>query len=181
MYSASSGSTWAGWRSPTPPNQGGPLRLDPLAEYFDPPLQGYQMVGRNYEPIPALPPERGITSVASELLGLELWMQPEWTPVRPDGGEGMPYVLRLYNPGTDAWLLTPEEEAEARQEAEARVAEAEARAAAEAKARQEAEARVEEAEVQAEEEAKARQEAEARAAALEAELERLRARLSQDE
>lgn len=76
-------------------------------------------MGRNYEPIPFLSGERGIAGLASEVLGLELWM-------RPDGGEGMPYVLRLYDPATDTWLRTPEEEAKARQEAEARAAELEA-------------------------------------------------------
>jgi len=120
--------------------------FDPLAEHFDPPLQGYRLLGRTYEPIPPLSLERGRLGVTSEVLGLELWM-------RPDGGEGMLYVLRLYNPAIDAWLLTPEEEAEARQEAEAR----------------------------AEEEAKARQNAEARVTELEAELERLRAQLSRSE
>lgn len=93
--------------------------FDPLAEYFDPPLQGYRLVGRTYQPIPSLSSERGVLGLFSEVLGLELWM-------RPDGGEGMPYVLRLYDPTAEAWLLTPAEEAEARRQAEARVAELEA-------------------------------------------------------
>ncbi|MFQ5858910.1 MAG: Uma2 family endonuclease [Anaerolineae bacterium] len=134
--------------------------FDPLAEHFDPPLQGYRLVGRGYEPVSASSSEHGILGLVSDVLGLELWMQP-------DGGEGMPYVLRLYDPATDAWLPTPEEEAEGRRKAEARVKQ-------EAEGRRKAEARVER-------EAKARQEAEARMAELEAELERLRSRLSRDE
>ena len=93
--------------------------FDPLAEHFDPPLQGYRLVGRVYEPIPSLSGERGVLGLRSEVLELELWM-------RPDGGEGMPYVLRLYDPATESWLRTPAEEAEARRQAEARIAELEA-------------------------------------------------------
>jgi hypothetical protein len=64
-----------------------------------------------------------VLGLSSQVLGLELW-------ARPDGGKGMPYVLRLYNPANSEWLPTPEEEAEAhRTEAEARRA-AETRAAA---------------------------------------------------
>lgn len=119
--------------------------FDPLAEHFDPPLQGYRLVERTYQPISPLSTGRGILGISSEVLGLELWMQP-------DGGEGMPYALRLYDPAADSWLLTPAEEAEARRQAEARAAE----------------------------EAEARRQAEARAAELEAELERLRAQLDRD-
>jgi len=93
--------------------------FDPLAEHFDPPLQGYRLVGRVYEAISSLSGERGVLGLRSEVLGLELWM-------RADGGEGMPYVLRLYDPATESWLRTPAEEAEARRRAEARIAELEA-------------------------------------------------------
>lgn len=58
--------------------------------------------------------------------GLEPLRKPLWLPY---GGEGMPYVLRLYNPASEAWLLTPEEADKARQAAEARAREAEARVA----------------------------------------------------
>ena len=120
--------------------------FDPQGEYFDPPLQGYRLQERSYEPIPPLSSERGALGLFSEVLKLELWM-------RPNGGEGMPYVLRFYDPASDMWLLSSMEEAEARRQAEARAAQ----------------------------EAEARRRAEARLAELEAELKRLRDQLAQDE
>ncbi len=113
--------------------------FDPGGEYFRPPLQGYRLEGQVYRALEPLDSGRGERGLHSEVLGLELWMQP-------DGGEDMPYVLRLYDPARDAWLPTPEGEAEARRAAEARAAE----------------------------EAVARRTAEARLAELQAELERLR-------
>ena len=128
--------------------------FDPLAEYLDPLLQGYCLEGGVYVRLTPLPGgERGVLGLASRVLNLELW-------ARPDGGEGMPYVLRLYDPQAGIWLPTPAEEAEARRAAEARAAhEAQARRAAEARATYEAQAR---------------RAAEARIAELEAELQRLR-------
>jgi len=102
--------------------------FDPLTSYLAPLLQGYRLEGQDYVRLTALPGgERGVMGLVSQALGLELW-------ARPNGGEGMPYVLRLYDPEAGAWLLTPEEEAEARRAAEARaIQEAEARRAAEAR------------------------------------------------
>lgn len=93
--------------------------FDPHGEYIEPALQGYRLAERTYEPIDPLTSDRGMMGVSSEVLELELWMQP-------NGGEDMPYALRLYNPATGAWLRTPDEEAQARRQAEARVAELEA-------------------------------------------------------
>jgi Uma2 family endonuclease len=115
--------------------------FDPLSEYLRPPLQGLRLVGDEYQPIPSRPDGR----LVSQSLGLELQVV-----------EGK---LRFRDPRTDAWLRTPEEEVLARQEAERRVAGAEARVAAEAEARRAAEAR---------------------AARAEAELAQLRTRLKQD-
>jgi hypothetical protein len=120
--------------------------FDPGDEYFRPMLQGYRLQEEVYRPVMALETGRGKLGLYSEVLALELWAQP-------DGGEGMPYVLRLYNPAMGEWLPTPEGEAEAHR--------------AEAKARRAAEARLAE-------EAEARRAAEARLAELQAELERLR-------
>lgn len=88
--------------------------FDPLDQYIKPALQGYRLEGSRYQPLPTLGTERGLRGLRSEVLGLELWMQP-------DGGQGMPYALRLYDPGAAAWLPTPVEEAEARRRAERRV------------------------------------------------------------
>ena len=77
--------------------------FDPLGEYLRPPLQGYRLIEGRYEPI-ALNDQGGF---ASEVLGLEL-------RVRDDD-------LRLYDPEREEWLLTPQEEADARREAEAEV------------------------------------------------------------
>jgi hypothetical protein len=100
--------------------------FDPTGEYFQPPLQGYRLQDENYESIEELADKRGMRGVYSAVLGLELWM-------KENGGKGMPYVLRLYDPATVTWLETPTEEATARRAAEARAAkESAARRAAEA-------------------------------------------------
>lgn len=127
--------------------------FDPTGEHFSPVLQGYRLgeSGKEgYRRLPLIASPAGEIGLISEVLGLELW-------VKADGGEGMPWVLRLYDPRADQWLPTPAGEAEARRAAEARAAEAEARAA---------------------KEAQARHAAEAHAAALEAELDRLRTELA---
>jgi len=94
--------------------------FDPLAEYLNPLLQGYRLEGEVYVKVASLAEgEQGVMGLVSQVLGLELW-------ARSDGGEGMPYVLRLYDPEAGAWLPTPAEEAEARRAAQARIAELEA-------------------------------------------------------
>lgn len=111
--------------------------FDPSGEYFQPVLQGFRLVEGNYVPMEPLAPaeEKGILGLRSQVMGLELW-------AKRNGGEGMPYVLRLYDPAAGRWLPTPAEEAAARREAEARAAEAEARAAREAEARKAAEVKL---------------------------------------
>jgi Uma2 family endonuclease len=80
--------------------------FDPRAEYLDPPLQGYRLRAGTYIPIRPL---RG--RLPSRWLKLHL--------------ERAGTDLRLWNPATGEWLLTPEEardqEAEARRHAEAEV------------------------------------------------------------
>lgn len=101
--------------------------FDPADTYFTPLLQGYRLEEGHYESLPLLSAgEKGELGVRSELLELELW-------AKPDGGEGMAYVLRLYDAAVDEWLPTPVELDEVRRAAEARAArEAQARQAAEA-------------------------------------------------
>jgi Uma2 family endonuclease len=110
------------------------VMCDPTGDYLSPRLQGYRLEEEEYVPVIAA--------------GGRLWsevLQMEW---RLEGDR-----LRLYDPETETYLLSPAEQAEARRAAEAR-AEAEA-------ARAEAEAR-------------SRAEAETQVAALQAEIERLR-------
>ena len=93
------------------------------------------------------------------MLGLEL---------RPHGER-----LRLFDPESQRWLPTPQEETAARRAAEVRATTAEARAAVEADARQaEADAR-QVAEARMATEAEARQAAEAELARLRAQLDKL--------
>ncbi|MCI0390510.1 MAG: Uma2 family endonuclease [Acidobacteria bacterium] len=94
--------------------------FDPEYRYIKPPLRAWRLSGDGYVEIAVIHNERGVR-VNSDELGLEL----------VDTGQ----TLRLFNPATGEYLLTPEEEAAARQE------EAAARQE-EAAARQEAEARV---------------------------------------
>ena len=102
-------------------------QYDPTGDYLAPPLQGFVLSGSLYGA--PLPLERvgNVWSAASAVLGLNL---------RLDAG-----VLRFHDPLTDAYLLSHEEtadrlreseqtrlaEAQARREAEARLAEVEAR------------------------------------------------------
>lgn len=104
--------------------------FDPHHEYLDPPLQGYRLYRGRYRPIQ---PVDG--RLPSDVLGLHL--------------EGQDWLLRLYDPDTGKWLLTPPEEREALRQAEG--------------ARRQAE--------------QARQQAEAEAERLRQELEALRKRL----
>ena len=121
--------------------------FDPLDEYLRPPLQGYRLAQGRY--VPLRPAADG--ALWSTTLGLELHPRGE--------------SLRLFDPESQRWLPTPQEETVARRAAEAR-------AAVEAAARQVAEGRIAAA-------AKARQAAEAQVAAVEAELARLRAQLDE--
>jgi Uma2 family endonuclease len=95
--------------------------FDPTEEYLDPPLQGYRLRGERHEALAA--DSQG--SLASEQLGLRL---------RVEGGH-----LALYRLDNGRRLLTDEE---ARAEAQAARAEAEAARGAEAEARRAAEAEV---------------------------------------
>jgi Uma2 family endonuclease len=135
--------------------------FDPFLDYLDPPLQGYRLRAGKYLPIK---PVDG--RLPSRVLGLHL---------ERDGQD-----LRLWNPATGRWLLTPEEardqEAEARQRAEAEAErEAEARRQAEAEAEREAEAR-QRAEADAERAAEALRQAEAEVERLRRQIEELRGR-----
>lgn len=102
-------------------------QYDPTGDYLDPPLQGLQLVERNYWPLRAAAPVPGGFSLHSEVLGLDLRLE-----------EG---VLRFHDPRTGRKLLSYREAEQARlateanaaremalrQAAEARLAELEAR------------------------------------------------------
>ena len=94
--------------------------FDPMGEHLSPRLQGYRLVDGAYEPLVVVESIDRTLTLASEVLGLEL---------RAKGEE-----MRFHNPATDETLLSyaeehaaRREEAAARQAAEARVAELEAR------------------------------------------------------
>jgi Uma2 family endonuclease len=76
--------------------------FDPEGDYLDPPLRGFRLRDGEYQPI-----ELVDGRLPSEVLGL---------PLEQSGLQ-----LRLYDPATGKWLLTPAEEREARQQAEAEV------------------------------------------------------------
>jgi Uma2 family endonuclease len=95
------------------------VMFDPSDAYFKPGLQGYQLKGNRYEPMPELSDTlRGASGIYSPLLKLELWR------VENTGSDAdeMPYSLRLYDPDSESWLRAPGEEAEARERAEAEIA-----------------------------------------------------------
>ena len=118
-------------------------QYDPTGDYLEPQLQGFRLVGRNYEPIPEPEPSDGGLTFHSDALNLAVRLEAS--------GE-----LRFYDPGSGQVLQGLEEATQAREEAER------ARDAAE-RARDEAERARDEAE-------QARQAAEARIAELEARL-----------
>ena len=136
---------------------------DPLGEYLDPPLQGFRLVGGEYIEWEEMRMPWGARALRSEVLGLSLHVRAR------------DRALRLYDSVSGEDLLTFDEEAAAREEAEACAAhEAAAREEAEACAAHEVAVR-EEAEARAEREAVVREEAEARAERVEAENAELRA------
>lgn len=80
------------------------FQYDPTGDYLTPQMQGLRLVDGNYFPISATTLPNGIVSIASQVLGLEL---------RLEAGE-----MRFYNSTTGETLLSFEEEAAARQQAE---------------------------------------------------------------
>ena len=78
--------------------------FDPLGEYLQPSFQGHQLGQDHY--VPLHPAEDG--SLWSAVLGLALHVRGE--------------RLRLFDPESQRWLPTPQEETAARRIAEARVA-----------------------------------------------------------
>ena len=140
-------------------------QYDPTRNYLRPRLQGLELVGREYEPLPGWELADGTLAARSEVLGLELRLAGR--------------RLRFHDPLTGKDLPDLAETHEQRREAEARRREAEARAEQEAAARQAAETRAQQeaaarqaAETRVQQEAAARQAAEARLAELEALLRR---------
>ena len=157
-------------------------RFDPSGgEYHDAALAGDRLVDGAYQPIDIEELDDGRLRGYSEALGLYVCWE-----------EGM---LRFFDPLTNSYLRSHQEDARqadeeranritaearaqeaaaVRERAEARAREEELRAQEEAAARERAEARAREEEAHAQEESAARERAEARVAELEAELRRLR-------
>jgi Uma2 family endonuclease len=95
--------------------------FDPLGQYLKPALQGYRLLRGSYVPIR---PIKG--RLSSRVLGLHLEADGEW--------------LRLFDPATEAWLLSPPDQAEAADRLEGERDAAEARFHREAAERHRAEA-----------------------------------------
>lgn len=124
------------------------------ALYLPSPLMGFTLVDGVYEPIRA----SSDGSIHSSVLGLDFHLHLD--------------DVRLYNPGTQQWVLTPEEAAEVRADQES------TRADQEVSARQQETARADQESARADQEAVTRQQASARAKAAEAEVAALRAELA---
>ncbi|NJN67550.1 MAG: Uma2 family endonuclease [Chloroflexaceae bacterium] len=123
------------------------FQYDPTGDYLRPALKGRRLTSwGGYQAIAARPLPGGNLFLESQVLGLHL---------RLEAGR-----LRLFDPTKNTYLLTYQEEARARQEAETRARAALLTHQEEARARQEAETRA--------------RAAEARLRELEAELQRLR-------
>ena len=129
--------------------------------YLPSPLMGFTLVDGVYEPIRAAVDG----SVHSSVLGLDFHLHLD--------------DVRLYNPVTQQWVLTPEEAAEVRADRESARADQEASARQQESARADREsARADQESVRADREAITRQQESARAEAAEAEVAALRAELA---
>jgi Uma2 family endonuclease len=154
------------------------FQYDPTGDYLTPPLRGRRLDASNtYHPIPSARTPNGNGSILvlpSQVLDLELHLEGD--------------RLRLFDPASQSYLLSHEEEREIRmQEMQART-QAEARAQAEMQARTRAEARAKAAETRAQtaeahiEAARAaQQQLEERLKAMEEEMRRMRERGDQRE
>jgi Uma2 family endonuclease len=133
------------------------FQYDPTGDYLEPPLKGRWLdENGEYQPMSLSRLPGGILSLYSYLLNLELHLE---------AGR-----LRLFDPDAEVYLLSHEEEQQARREAERQARVAEQQARLERQARQDAEQ-------QARLERQARQQAETRASEAEAQIERLKAEL----
>jgi hypothetical protein len=90
------------------------MPFDPTGDYLRPPLQGYHLVNDSYVAVPTTTQPNGTIVLPSQALGLELHLQ---------GKE-----MRFYDPATQQYLLSYEEEVAAREAAEERAQTAEERA-----------------------------------------------------
>ena len=91
---------------------------DPTGDYLKPPLQGFQLVEGHYEPMPIAQRADDALAARSEVLGLELRLDPG-TPVR----EG----LRFFNPANGEPLRSLWEAEHEREETQARLGQTEER------------------------------------------------------
>ena len=80
-------------------------RYDPTGELFTPTLEGDQLVGNDYQPIPIASDDAGILRGYSAVLGLDVCVRPE-------------LELRLYDSSTDEWLRNLDEAEDALAESE---------------------------------------------------------------
>jgi len=93
-------------------------QYDPVGTYLDPPLLGFRLVEGRYAPIPVVPEDDDALVGRSGVLGLELRLMLG-APVRE--------ALRFHDPVRGEHLRTYREEAQARREAEGRLAGTEGR------------------------------------------------------
>ena len=85
---------------------------DPTGDYLKPPLQGFRLVEGHYASMPAAQRADGTLAARSEVLGLELRLDPQ-APIRE--------ALRFYDPVNGQPLRSLREEQAARKAAEARL------------------------------------------------------------
>ena len=147
-------------------------QYDPTRNYLQPPLQGLELVGGEYEPLPRWEMADGTLAAWSEVLGLELRVAGRRLRFYdPRTGKELPDLAETDEQRREAESRA-EREAAARQAAETRVQQEAAARRQEAAARQAAETRVQQEAAARRREAAARQAAEARLAELEALLRR---------
>lgn len=110
-------------------------QYDPTGDYLTPQLQGFRLVGQNYEPIPEPPPADGGLTFHSAVLNLELRLESSGEFQFYDSVSGQPLLgleganraREQAEQAREQAEATAQREAAARQTAEARIAELEAR------------------------------------------------------
>jgi hypothetical protein len=96
---------------------------DPTGDYLEPPLQGFRLVGSQYQPLPATPLPDGNLSLRSEVLGLDIRLvDGRLRFVDPTTGQS----LRTHQEAEQAYQQARQDADQARQEAAARIAALEA-------------------------------------------------------
>ena len=78
--------------------------FDPSGSYFDPLLQGYQLVADNYHALPSLTTRRGVRGLYSDLLSLEMLLEQSYHFLRVTDEAPRPHSTTLPHPAPPPYI-----------------------------------------------------------------------------